>query len=116
MELPQVTGQRDATNTSTGFTEDRRWTQRSILILFLLLASVIIVALPASPRFMSFPGRDSGVYLYVASKILDGDIPYRDVWDHKSPGIYYLNALGLWLANGSLWGVWGVEAITWGIA
>lgn len=55
------------------------------------------------------PQRDSGVFLYVAQTILDGGLPYRDVWDHKPPGVYYIDALGLLLAGHSLWGVWLLE-------
>jgi len=30
-----------------------------------------------------------------------------DVWDHKPPLIYFVDALGLSLTPNSLWGVWG---------
>lgn len=55
------------------------------------------------------PNTDSGVFLYVGSQILKGKLPYRDVWDHKGPLIYYLDALGLWMGHGSVWGVWLLE-------
>lgn len=58
---------------------------------------------------MPFAARDSGVFLYIGWRILNGDIPYRDVWDHKGPIIYYLDALGLFLSPGNTWGVWGIE-------
>ena len=38
-------------------------------------------------------------------------MPYVDVWDHKPPVIYYINALGLALSNNSVWGVWVIELI-----
>ncbi len=56
------------------------------------------------------PARDQGVYLYVGQQILDGKIPYRDVWDHKGPLVYYIDALGLWITD-STWGVWLLEII-----
>lgn len=58
---------------------------------------------------MPFVARDSGVFLYIGWRILNGEIPYRDVWDHKGPVIYYLDALGLWLSPNNTWGVWGIE-------
>ena len=70
---------------------------------------VTVVLLPHSPIQQSVPRRDSGVFLYLGQQIMDGQIPYRDVWDHKGPGVYYLNALGLWLGHGSWWGVWWLE-------
>ncbi|MEI2692214.1 MAG: glycosyltransferase family 39 protein [Anaerolineae bacterium] len=49
------------------------------------------------------------MFLYVGWRILNGEIPYLHIWDHKPPLIFYLNALGLWLTGGSKWGVWLIE-------
>jgi len=62
-----------------------------------------------SPHFYPIPRRDSGVYLYIGEQILEGKLPYRDLWDHKGPLIYYINALGIWLKEGSLWGIWIIQ-------
>jgi hypothetical protein len=77
--------------------------------LFFLLVVFAVLA-PVAPLYQPIPDRDQGVYLYVGQQILDGDIPYRDVWDHKGPLVYYINALGLLLTN-STWGVWFLEII-----
>jgi hypothetical protein len=58
---------------------------------------------------MQYTLRDSGVFLYVGWRILNGELPYQDVWDHKPPMIFYINALGLSLSQGSRWGVWLIE-------
>jgi hypothetical protein len=58
---------------------------------------------------MSLPSRDSGVFLYVGWRLLKGDVPYRDVWDHKPPLIYFVDALGLLVSPGSLLGVWLIQ-------
>lgn len=55
------------------------------------------------------PNTDSGVFLYIGRQIVNGNFPYLDVWDHKGPLLYYLNAAGLRAANGQAWGVWGIE-------
>jgi hypothetical protein len=39
-------------------------------------------------------GRDQGIFAMVARTILDGGVPYRDAWDFKPPGIYFVYALG----------------------
>lgn len=83
--------------------------------LFLLLL-VTAILLPRSPLQQSVPPRDSGVFLYIGQQILHGQIPYRDVWDHKGPVIYYLNALGLILGRGSHWGVWWLQWLSLGLA
>jgi len=70
--------------------------------------TVLVVAI-LLPNAYVWPNRDSGVFLYAGQRILGGEIPYRDFWDHKPPGIFYLNALGLVIGGGSPWGVWIVE-------
>ncbi|RJP52237.1 MAG: hypothetical protein C4557_06595 [Anaerolineaceae bacterium] len=75
------------------------------LFLLLLTASTLDLANPLFDK----PARDGGFFLYAGSQILDGKIPYRDFWDSKGPAIFYVNALGLWLGDGSRWGVWFVE-------
>jgi hypothetical protein len=77
--------------------------------LFFLLVALAVLA-PIAPLYQPVPARDQGVYLYVGQQILEGKIPYRDVWDHKGPLVYYIDALGLW-ATGSAWGVWLLEII-----
>lgn len=80
-------------------------------ILASLAAFALAVLLPGSPAYPRNPERDSGVFLYVASRILEGDIPYRDLWDHKPPGVFYVDALALALGQGSWWAVWGMELL-----
>lgn len=67
--------------------------------------------LPISPAYKTYTGRDSGVFQYIAWRWLEGEVPYKDVWDHKPPVIYALNAAALWLTNQSPWGIWGLEII-----
>jgi hypothetical protein len=77
--------------------------------LLILLALVILSALFFYPYAMEVPHRDSGIYLYLGRELLDGKTIYSQVWEHKPPFIFYINALGLFLGSGSGWGVWGVE-------
>lgn len=76
-----------------------------------LAAFALVVLLPGSPAWPRNPERDSGVFLYVATRILEGDIPYRDLWDHKPPGVFYVDALALAIGQGSWWAVWGMELL-----
>jgi hypothetical protein len=56
------------------------------------VASILIVVACAAllPAF-SF-GRDQGIYATVGSGILSGKVPYRDLWDFKPPGIFFIFA------------------------
>ncbi len=82
---------------------------KPLLPLLLLILLVAEVLLPNSPLWREIPARDSGMFLYMGQQILAGKLPYRDLWDHKPPVVYYLNALALGLAGGSSWGVWLLE-------
>src|SRR5688572_1505902 len=83
---------------------------KNILVyIFLFLLTSLVLDL-ANPLFDK-PSRDGGFFLYAGQQILDGKIPYQDFWDSKGPAIFYINALGLLLGNGSRWGVWIVEFV-----
>lgn len=75
------------------------------VFLFLLTALALDFANPLFDK----PARDGGFFLYAGQQIVDGKVPYRDFWDSKGPGIFYVNALGLLLGGGSRWGVWLIE-------
>src|SRR5215213_8494043 len=79
--------------------------------LFISMLGALVALIPSNPNNMTLPSRDSGVFLYIGWRFLNGDIPYRDVWDHKPPLIYFVDALGLMLAPDSLWGVWILQFI-----
>ncbi len=49
------------------------------------------------------------MFLYTGWRILNGDIPYLQIWDHKPPLVYFVNAIGLGLSGESFWGVWLVR-------
>lgn len=80
--------------------------QEVVLPLLASTAGTVIALFPSNPNNMTLPSRDSGVFLYVGWRFLNGDIPYRDVWDHKPPLIYFVDALGIALSPESLWGIW----------
>ncbi|MCP4420320.1 MAG: hypothetical protein GY805_27255 [Chloroflexi bacterium] len=82
----------------------------------MLWAILGVLALAAGDLPSGIPSRDSGVFLYAGQRILDGQIPYRDVWDHKGPLLYYINALGLFIGQGTIWGVWILEYLALGTA
>ena len=80
-----------------------------ILAVFLLFVLLVVAFLARSPYSVPVPLRDSGIFLNIGSEILHGKILYQQTWDNKQPLLYVFNAVGLWLSNGSVWGVWGLE-------
>ena len=79
--------------------------------ILLLLTLVVLSALYFYPYAMEVPHRDSGIYLYLGKQLLSGKTIYAEIWEHKPPFIFYINAFGLWLGGSSGWGVWGVEVV-----
>jgi hypothetical protein len=78
----------------------------------LLAAALILTVLGQSIPARKTPARDYGIYLYTGAQILKGGLPYRDAWESKPPGIFYLDALALWLGRGTRWGVWAIEVVS----
>jgi hypothetical protein len=60
-----------------------------------LAVALVLVRLPsvAQPA-----GGDQGIYAYAGQSILKGEVPYRDAWDQKPPGVHFTYAamLALW--------------------
>lgn len=85
-----------------------------ILVVGLLLMLLSVAFLARSPYSVPVPIRDSGIFLHIGSEVLQGKILYQQTWDNKQPLLYVINAMGLWVGGGSVWGVWGLElALLW---
>ena len=82
---------------------------RHIYIYILLIFVGLIAGISFLPPDAKNPDVDSGVFLYIGQQILNGDILYKDLWDHKGPIIYHINALGLLIGNDSVWGLYFIE-------
>ena len=72
----------------------------------LVIAVLFALALDS---FITRPGSDSAIFIYVAKGILEGDIPYLHRWDHKGPLLYVLNLFGLLIHD--TWGLWLVQGV-----
>lgn len=66
--------------------DDLRRGQRGYWLALLTLA-VVAIALRARVADLPFE-RDEGEYAYIAWRWLAGDVPYRDAFDQKPPGIF----------------------------
>lgn len=58
-----------------------------------LLAGLAAVLLRGLPDLRYPMGVDQAIYSIVGQGLLHGQLPYRDLWDIKPPGIYYIYAL-----------------------
>lgn len=55
-------------------------------------------------------GLDQGIYAVVSDAVLEGGAPYRDAWDFKTPGVFFVYALARGVAGSGMHAVRGLEA------
>lgn len=77
------------------------WTILSFMIVYFFEVAI-------SPRYELFYG-DCTVFKTVALSWIDGNIPYKDIFDHKGPYQYLINVIGL-LISGK-WGLFLLSSI-----
>ena len=58
-------------------------------------------ALTVNP-FTLYSGYDQSIFEQVGLGMLQGRIPYVDLFDHKGFLLYVINAIGLWISPGHL--------------
>ncbi len=78
----------------------------SLYVPWLIIIGIILFLLPHSPIFTHTIGDDTGVFLYNGWRLTQGDILYKNIWDHKPPLIHFLNAAAVLITPNSLWGLW----------
>lgn len=87
----------------------------SIIITILVIAALVltnfVIQIGVDPSFRSM-GTDSGTFAYCGQVIQEGGLMYRDCWDNKPPGVYYLNAAAISLGGASPFAIWLFQA-TW---
>lgn len=86
-----------------------------ILLLLAFVASlsfVFIFSNSTSPLFPNYYGEtDSSQFMTMGKAWTEGLIPYRDMFDHKGPLIFFVNAVGFFIAGGNKGGVACVQVV-----
>ena len=80
------------------------------MLLLLAATFVTVFSFSTSPLFNYFEWVDSSVYKVIGRGWVDGKVPYVDLWDQKGPLIYFINAVGYWIAGSDI-GVWLVQCV-----
>lgn len=81
----------------------------SILIILGLIIVNFLIQIGVEPSYNSM-STDSGTFAYCGQVIHDGGLMYRDCWDNKPPGVYYLNALAISIAGANPFAIWLFQA------
>ena len=76
----------------------------------------ILTALAIAALFQLYPGNrllpdvDPSVFLYIGKRMAAGNLPYRDLFDHKGPLLYLIQYAGALLSKSGS-GVWLLEVL-----
>lgn len=85
--------------------------RRAALALSVLCSVLALtVATTSSPLYATNFWTDSNLYFTIGRGMLEGLMPYRDLFDHKGPLIFMLYALGALVSDTSFFGVFLLEA------
>ncbi|RPI83713.1 MAG: hypothetical protein EHM41_15250 [Chloroflexi bacterium] len=85
-------------------------TAEIILAILFILSIIITVQVAVDPTVQSM-AVDSGLFAYCGQRIVSGELLYRDCWDNKPPGVYYLNAFAILLGGSSHWSIWVFQTL-----
>ena len=82
-------------------------------ILFLVITSVVImtVVTASSPIYPLNVWDDANVYFSLGRGIIEGHVPYRDLYEQKGPLFLFMYALAALISKHSFTGVWVFECI-----
>jgi hypothetical protein len=70
----------------------RQLLQKDRFLLLAIIALTLIIALPV----LTYPlGRDQGEFATIGRGLLDGRVPYRDLWNPKPPAVFYVYGLAM---------------------
>ena len=87
--------------------------KRAMVYIFLsafCAAFLLFLSASTSPLYGEYCDGDSSIFMVIGKAITQGRDVYRDIFDHKGPILFYLNALGFALTGGKS-GVFIVQCV-----
>ena len=93
----------------------RSFRSRLLLLGMLLSALFLGICSKSSPLYPLNDWVDVHCFFTVGRGILDGIVPYRDLYEQKGPVLYFLYALAAIVSDSSFWGVFLLEVVTYGL-
>lgn len=92
--------------------KDRSRLDKKELIFLILAATVTITFVStSSPLYPFNPWDDVNVFFTMGRAIKHGMIPYKDIFDHKGPVLYFVFFLAAIVSEKSFVGIWILECI-----
>lgn len=93
-------------------TDKSKLTKFELVFLILTATITLTVVSTCSPLYPFNPWDDANCFFTLGRGIIHGSVPYRDLYDHKGPVIYFIYAFAAFLSESSFVGVWIIESIT----
>ena len=77
----------------------RRWVQAAVAVGLLGLAAAFLLRFSYSTSFLwpGYCGYDSAIFQTIGKYWAEGSVPYRDLFDHKGPLIFFIDMVGYWI-------------------
>jgi hypothetical protein len=91
-------------------------TSLSLLITVMVLTIVPLIALSQVVAYWRTDVVDDQMFGYYGWRIAHGATVYRDIWDNKPPGVYWINAVGMLVGADSYFGVIAMCALAMAVA
>lgn len=82
---------------------------KEYIFLFIVVSILCLLTLYSSPLYKGLTDVDSSVFQIMGKGMLEHKIIYRDLFDHKGPIVYIINAIGFFINN--KYGLFIVEII-----
>lgn len=85
-------------------------------LFFLAFAmTVMLLCSESSPIYTMNPWDDANIYYAIGRGVSQGLVPYRDMFDHKGPAVFFLYTLGYLLSPDKFYGIYILESISFSI-
>lgn len=72
---------------------------KEYIFLFIVVCALCLMVLYSSPLYKGLPDIDSSVFQVMGKGMLEDKIMYKDLFDHKGPIVYIINAIAFIISN-----------------
>lgn len=84
---------------------------KRILFSFITGLITVLVFSACSPLYAFNPWDDSNCFFTVGRAIINGRVPYRDIYEQKGPLLYFIHALAALVSSRSFLGVYFIQTV-----
>ena len=94
-----------------GLTDKSKLSRLELALLILAATVTITFVSTSSPLYPFNPWDDVNVFFTMGRGIKHGLVPYKDIFDHKGPLLYFIYAIATLVSEKTFVGVWIIECI-----